>query len=134
MKETENQAEVKITVKKPLKTKEYTVTKVTKKRKTDMPKTYLSANYLSVPLKQMGDDFNIPSQEIGEGVKTTAASNKKILKVNEKTKEEQKYSIKCGVSGEVLEKPRYTYVSNQRNGTSEYVHENHLDKLNTCLE
>ena len=69
MKETENQAEVKITVKKPLKTKEYTVTKVTKKRKTDMPKTYLSANYLSVPLKQMGDDFNIPSQEIGEGVK-----------------------------------------------------------------
>ena len=132
MKETENQAEVKITVKKPLKTKEYTVTKVTKKRKTDMPKTYLSANYLSVPLKQMGDDFNIPSQEIGEGVKTTAASNKKILKVNEKTKEEQKYSIKCGVSGEVLEKPRYTYVSNQRNGTSEYVHENHLDKLNTC--
>ena len=109
MKETENQAEVKITVKKPLKTKEYTVTKVTKKRKTDMPKTYLSANYLSVPLKQMGDDFNIPSQEIGEGVKTTAASNKKILKVNEKTKEEQKVEEAKAKKSEAIEENKKAF-------------------------
>lgn len=45
---------------------------------------------------------------------------------------QEKYVIKCGISGEVLKNPRYTYISSQKDGTSEYVHEKHLNKLNTC--
>jgi len=116
---------------KPIKTKKNTNAKVTKKPissktlpKPAMPiKSYYSydnAELKSIKVK-LTDDFDI-FKETKEITK-----NKKHVEMKE-----EKYVIKCGISGEVLENPKYTYVSSQRNGTSEYVHEKHLDKLNTC--
>lgn len=78
--------------------------------KTDiLDSKFFTINALNVGLKRVAKQIKIDEKEIPD-----------------------KYTIKCGISGEILENPRYTYISNQKNGSSEYVHEKHLSRLNSC--